>query len=158
VVKTRQKSPTGVAEGGWPVKDLSRLLTVVPGPASAWVNKWVGLFGQTGVIANPNWQASADLTAANIATFLAIVLYMLLHRAPESSLRRWAKISLVFTLFFIAVCVGAHFFLLRAHPKEIQVGVNDTWQVIYVLMIQIAITTITFATMLFGAPQERPRS
>jgi hypothetical protein len=129
------------------MKSLKTLMAIVPGPLIGWVNQWAGIFGRTGVVANPVWQHSADLTAASIATVMAVSLWAILRQKNKGTIDVLILFGLSATVILFGACVIFHFYLDKPHSRDLSESLIHTWFGIYVIMIQMAIGTVTLAAI-----------
>jgi hypothetical protein len=136
----------------WPFNSTGRpwrwLLSAVPGPLAAWANKWLALFDNLTLLANPSWTADADLNAAALSVPLALIASYTL----EARSRDWLLKAVIGSLIFAAL-MGISCFVLRLYLlgppyyPAIDDMLEQVWELFYVLMIVSIIMAITFAVL-----------
>ena len=139
-------SPFGGSRSPWRV-----LLDAIPGPLVAWVMKWIGIFDQITIIANPSWTDADGNAIAFSVPLVLISLYI-----GEGRSKRWFSRALLITFSCLGACFVACFLLKLYLDKPPAQPVLDhalglIWEALYIIFIVSIVLAITFAVLLRSA-------
>ena len=128
------------------------MLSIVPGPVLAWVNKWLAVFDGATFLSSHAWVQQADRNAAALSVPFVIISALVGGQEARSTLRRAILWSVVSAIGFAFACFCLRLFL--AGPTD-QPRLSETleliWQALYVLMIVSLTLAITLAALLPGS-------
>jgi hypothetical protein len=128
------------------------VLSVVPGPVVAWLNKWLALFDGATFILSPTWVHDADTNAAAFSVPAVVVAAAFGAQKPKT----WLAKAIVLTVVCAAVA-ALLCFCLRSYLSvpnallTIDTLLERVWQMSYVIVIVLVSLAITFAVLLVGS-------